>query len=98
MHDAGGAPQKMAVVTTSLHAVMQFLKSGHYLGCLPDAYLRAMREPDIKIVPFRREIWSFPSGALYHASVRNFAPISALVEALRALSRENPRNAKPSRL
>ena len=91
MHDAGGAPPNIAVVTTSLHAVMQFLKSGPYLGCLADAYLRAMPEPDIKIVPFRREIWSFPSGALYHASVRNFAPISALVDALRELSPEKHR-------
>ena len=50
-----------------------------------------MPEPDIKIVPFRREIWSFPSGALYHASVRNFAPISALVDALRELSPDTQR-------
>jgi len=91
MQDAGGAAPNVAVVTTSLHAVMQFLKSGPYLGCLADAYLRAMPEPDIKIVPFRREIWSFPSGALYHASVRNFAPISALVDALRELSPETQR-------
>src|SRR5437763_315429 len=92
MKEGGAAEPNVAVVTTSLHAVMQFLKSGPYLGCLADAYLRAMPEPGIGIVPFRRDIWSFPSGALYHASVRNFAPIRALVEALRDLSPEKRRN------
>jgi len=91
-----GAPN-VVVVTTSLHAVMQFLKSGPYLACLADAYLSAMPEPGIAIVPFRREIWSFPSGALYHASVRNFAPISALLGALHELSAGTARNAKSSR-
>src|SRR5947208_1866160 len=88
---AGGAePPNVIVVTTSLHAVMQFLKSGPYLACLADAYLRALPEPGVGILPFRSDIWSFPSGALYHASVRNFAPISALVAALHELSAEAP--------
>jgi DNA-binding transcriptional LysR family regulator len=95
---AGGAePPNVVVVTTSLHAVMQFLKSGPYLACLADAMLRAMPEPGIVIVPFRREIWSFPSGALYHESVRNFAPISALVAALHELSPDKPRKARAIR-
>ncbi|HEY2819229.1 MAG TPA: LysR family transcriptional regulator [Casimicrobiaceae bacterium] len=97
MQAAGATAANVVVVTTSLHAVMQFLKSGPYLACLADAYLRAIPEPGIAIVPFRREIWSFPSGALYHASVRNFAPISALVDALHELSAGNGRNAKSSR-
>ena len=95
---AGGAESpNVIVVTTSLHAVMQFLKSGPYLACLADAYLRAMPEPGVGILPFRSDIWSFPSGALYHASVRNFAPISALVAALHELSPQAPRHAKSSR-
>ena len=97
MRAGGAAAPNVAVVTTSLHAVMQFLKSGPYLACLADAYLRAMPEPGIGIVPFRREIWSFPSGALYHASMGNFAPISTLLGALRELSGGSARNAKSSR-
>ena len=91
MHGARGAAPNVGIVTTSLHAVMQFLKSGPYLACLADAYLRAMPEPGVGMVPFRREIWSFPSGALYHASMQNFAPMSALIDALRQLSRERHR-------
>jgi len=94
MQAAGAGAPNVVVVTTSLHAVMQFLKSGPYLACLADAYLSAMPEPGIGIVPFRREIWSFPSGALYHASVRNFAPVSALIEALHELSPEKPRRGR----
>ena len=95
---AGGAESpNVIVVTTSLHAVMQFLKSGPYLACLADAYLRAMPEPGVGILPFRSDIWSFPSGALYHASVRNFAPISALVAALHELSPEEPHRSRAPR-
>jgi DNA-binding transcriptional LysR family regulator len=95
---AGGAqPPNVVVVTTSLHAVMQFLKSGPYLACLADAYLRAMPEPGVAVIPFRREIWSFPSGALYHDSVRNFAPISTLVAALHELAPDKPRKARTFR-
>ena len=97
MQSAGAAPPSVVVVTTSLHAVMQFLKSGPYLACLADAYLRAMPEPGIGIVPFQRNIWSFPSGALYHASVRTFAPISALLAALHELSPEKPRKSRTPR-
>ena len=96
MHADGGEPPNIHVVTTSLHAVMQFLRSGPYLACLADAYLSIMPEMDIEIVPFRREIWSFPSGALYHASLRGFAPVSALIETLRSLPRMQRRNGKSS--
>src|SRR5205823_9305720 len=75
---AGGEAPDILVVTTSLHAVTQFLKCGPYLACLADAYVRTMAEPEVAILPFRREIWSFPSGALCHGSLRNFAPVAAL--------------------
>jgi DNA-binding transcriptional LysR family regulator len=97
MRASGGEPPNVAVVTTSLLAVMQLLKAGPYLACLPDGYLRAMPEPDVGVLPFAREIWSFPSGALYHASLRGFTPIVALVDALRDLQRERRRGAKAAR-
>src|SRR5438874_343226 len=46
---AGKDGPDVRVFTTSLHAVMQFLKSGPYLACLADAYMRAMPEPDVAI-------------------------------------------------
>src|SRR5437867_957176 len=82
-------------VTTSLHAVMRFLKAGPYLACLADSYVRAMPEPDVGILPFRHEIWSFPSGALYHASLRSFTPVSALIDALRELFPDQRRHTRP---
>src|SRR5207244_9506522 len=95
MRADGGEPPNIHVVTTSLHAVMQFLRSGPYLACLADAYLSIMPERDIEIVPFRREILSFPSGALYDGSLRGLAPLSALSKALRPLLR-TPRCSRTS--
>ncbi len=87
----GGEAPDVLVVTTSLRAVMQFLKAGPYLACLADAFLRVMPDPDIAVVPFRREIWSFASGATYHGALRNYAPVDALITTLRTLSREQRR-------
>jgi DNA-binding transcriptional LysR family regulator len=79
----GGAPKPpIRVETTSLLAVMQLLRAGPYLACMADALLRAAPEPDIAIVPYPRGVWSFPSGALFHVSVRDFAPIRTLLEIL----------------
>jgi DNA-binding transcriptional LysR family regulator len=79
----GGAPKPLIrVETTSLLAVMQLLRSGPYLACMADALLRAAPEPDIAIVPYPRGVWSFPSGALFHGAVRDFAPIRMLLDIL----------------
>ena len=87
LREHGGEPPNLLVETTSLHAVMQLLKSGPYLACLADAFVNALAEPDVSIVNFRREIWSFPSGAMYHASLRDAAPVSELLDALVDVSR-----------
>jgi DNA-binding transcriptional LysR family regulator len=79
----GGAPKPhIRVETTSLLAVMQLLRTGPYLACVADALLRAAPEPDIGVLPYARNVWSFPSGALFHASVRDFAPIRTLLDLL----------------
>jgi DNA-binding transcriptional LysR family regulator len=79
----GRAPRpSIRVETTSLLAVMQLLRAGPYLACVADAFLRAAPEPGIAVIPFRREIWSFPSGALFHAALRDFAPIRTLLTLL----------------
>jgi DNA-binding transcriptional LysR family regulator len=74
-----GAPE-IRVETTSLHAVMQLLRSGPYLACIADAYLRAAPEPAIAILPYPHAIWTFPAGVQVHAVLRDFAPIRTLLE------------------
>jgi DNA-binding transcriptional LysR family regulator len=76
----GAPPPRIRVETTSLLAVIQLLRTGPYLACMADALLRAAPEPDIAIVPYPRGVWTFPSGALFHSAVRDFAPIRALLE------------------
>jgi DNA-binding transcriptional LysR family regulator len=74
-----GAPE-IRVETTSLHAVMQLLRSGPYLACIADAFLRAAPDPAIVILPYPRAIWTFPAGVQIHGALREFAPIRALLE------------------
>lgn len=74
-----GAPE-IRVETTSLHAVMQLLRSGPYLACIADAYLRAAPEPAIAILPYPHAIWTFPAGVQVHAVLRAFAPIRTLLD------------------
>jgi len=76
----GAAPPEIRVETNSVTAVMQLLRSGPYLACLADAFLRAAPEPGIAVLRYPHEIWSFPSGALFHTAVRDFAPIRLLID------------------
>jgi DNA-binding transcriptional LysR family regulator len=94
----GGAPAPaIRVETTSLLAVLQLLRSGPYLACVADALLRALPEPDIAELRFARDIWSFPSGALFHASLREFTPIRLLIDALTDEVKRPARSARASR-
>ena len=79
---AGAPAPTIRVETTSLLAVMQLLRTGPYLACVADAFLRTAREPDIAVVPYPPDIWSFPSGVLFHAALREFAPIRGLLDVL----------------
>jgi DNA-binding transcriptional LysR family regulator len=80
VQQSGMKPPEIRVETTSVTAVIQLLKNGPYLACLADAYLRAAPEPGIRILRYPREIWSFPSGVLYHAAVGTFTPIRLLID------------------
>ena len=77
---SGAKPPEIRVETTSLHAVMQLLRSGPYLACIADAFLRAAPEPEIAILPYPRAIWTFPAGVQIHAAVRRFAPVQLLLD------------------
>jgi DNA-binding transcriptional LysR family regulator len=77
---SGARPPGIRVETTSLHAVMQLLRSGPYLACIADAYLRAAPEPQVAILPYPHAIWTFPAGVQVHTALRDFAPIRMLVD------------------
>jgi DNA-binding transcriptional LysR family regulator len=82
LRDGGGAPPRVMVESTSVLAVLELLKSGPYLSCIADAFLRVRPESGVRAVPFHRDIWSCPSGALYHRTLRQFAPMQALLAAV----------------
>ena len=93
---SGAKPPEIRVETTSVTAVIQLLRSGNNHACLADANQRAAPEPGIAILRYPREIWSFPSGVLYHAAVGGFAPIRLLIDliAREAGARDAPRKAR----
>jgi len=93
----GGAPPRIRVETTSLLAVMQLVRSGPYLACLADAFLRAIPEPDLIELRFAPEIWTFRSGALFHTSLEALAPIRTLIEVLSREAAGPPRPRRPRR-
>jgi len=82
----GGAPPRIVVESSSVLAVMELLKAGPYLSCIADAFLRARPDSGIGVVPYQRDIWTCPSGALFHKSLRDFAPVRMLLRAIDELS------------
>jgi hypothetical protein len=86
LRDDGGAPPRVMVESSSVLAVLELLKSGPYLSCIADAFLRVRPESGVRAVPFHRDIWSCPSGALYHGTLRRFAPVHALIDTIDAIS------------
>lgn len=95
LRDDGGTPPRVMVESSSVLAVLEMLKSGPYLSCIADAFLRARPDIGVRAVPFRRDIWSCPSGALYHRTLRHFAPVQALIGAIDEISARISRTPKP---
>jgi DNA-binding transcriptional LysR family regulator len=89
----GAAAPAIRVETTSLLAVLQLLRSGPYLACVADALLRAMPEPDIAELRFA-PVWTFRSGALFHASLRGLTPIRTLIDVLAREAAPTPRRSR----
>ena len=82
----GAPPPRVMVESSSVLAVLELLKSGPYLSCIADAFLRVRPDSGVRAVPFQRDIWTCPSGALYHRTLRQFAPIHTLIAALDAIT------------
>lgn len=84
----GAAPPRVMVESTSVLAVLELLRSGPYLSCIADAFLRVRPDSGVRAVPFHRDIWRCPSGALFHKALRQYAPLHALIDAIDAVSKE----------
>lgn len=97
LRDEGGAPPRVMVESSSVLAVLEMLKCGPYLSCIADAFLRVRPDSGVRAVPFERDIWSCPSGALYHRTLRHFAPVQALIEAIDEISARISRTPKSIR-
>lgn len=97
LRDDGGAPPRVMVQSSSVLAVLEMLKSGPYLSCIADAFLRVRPDVGVRVVPFPHDIWSCPSGALYHRTLRHFAPVQALIGVIDEISARLLRAPKPSR-
>lgn len=90
LRDGGGTPPRVMVESSSVLAVFELLKSGPYLSCIADAFLRVRPESGVRAVPFHRDIWSCPAGALYHRTLQHFAPVQALIAAIDDISERLP--------
>jgi len=77
-------PPRYAVRASSLLAVVHLLKSGPYLACLAGPLLSSASELGLAVLPFRRNIRSYASGALCHRSLAETAPIRSLIGYLAA--------------
>ena len=97
LREEGGAPPRVMVESSSVLAVLEMLKCGPYLSCIADAFLRVRPESGVRAVPFDRDIWSCPSGALYHRTLRQFAPVQALIAAIDEVSARISRTPKAVR-
>jgi DNA-binding transcriptional LysR family regulator len=78
------APPRYAIRASSMLAVVQLLKSGPYLGCLAGPLLAAASGLGLVVLPFRREIRTFASGALCHRAIAEMVPVRSLISYLAA--------------
>src|SRR5579862_616720 len=87
----GAEPPRVMVESSSVLAVLELLKSGPYLSCIADAFLRVRPDSGVRALAYQRDIWSCPSGALYHRTLRRFAPLDVLIGAIDGISARFPR-------
>ena len=83
IQQSGGAPLRVGTSVKSMFALIQLLRAGPYLSCVPDALVQAQPELGIHFVPFDRFVWSFPGGALLQRALENYLPLTTLVDLVR---------------
>jgi DNA-binding transcriptional LysR family regulator len=90
----GSPPPHIAVESTSLTAIFQLLRTGRYLGCIASGLVGASAGAGLVEIPLPSEPARFRAGAMYARTLANVAPITALIELLRA---EAAARARPAR-
>lgn len=83
----GGEPPRLLVEATSLLAVIQLLKSGPYLGCMPEQLIEAQPGFGLRPLPMGKEVWKFRSAALYPRFLEQVPPVQMLIEGVDAARR-----------
>jgi hypothetical protein len=66
-----------------MFALIQLLRAGPYLSCVPDALIHAQPELGIRFVAFDRFVWRFAGGALTQRALENYLPLTTLVQLVR---------------
>jgi DNA-binding transcriptional LysR family regulator len=74
----GGSPPRIAVEASSLLALLELVRSSNFLACLAAPLFGILQGFGIRAVPIDIEIWSFPSGILYHRALETYAPFTVL--------------------
>jgi DNA-binding transcriptional LysR family regulator len=82
----GGTPPRIAVEASSLLATLELVRSSDFLACLAAPLVGILHDFGIRAVPIDVEIWSFPSGVLYHRALETSAPFTFLTDHLIALA------------
>lgn len=72
-----------AVQSTSLISIIELLRNGPYLTCLPGPLLAALASFDLRRVPISQEIRRFQTGAVYHRSLAGMVAVRALIDLVR---------------
>ena len=83
VHKSGVPPLRVGTEVKSMLALIQLLRAGPYLSCLPDALIHAQPELGIRFVPFDRFVWSFAGGALIQRTLEHYLPLTTLVNFVR---------------
>ena len=80
---SGAPPLRVGTEVKSMLALIQLLRAGPYLSCVPDALIQAQPELGIRFVAFDRVVWSFAGGALVQRALEHYLPLTTLVKLVR---------------
>ncbi len=83
MQQSGAPPLRVGTVVKSLFALIQLLRAGPYLSCVPDALIQAQPDIGIRFVPFDRFVRGFTGGALIQRALEHYLPLTTLVDLVR---------------
>jgi len=83
IQQTGAPPLRIGTEVKSMFALVQLLRAGPYLSCVPDALIQAQPELGIRFVPFERFVWSFAGGVLIQRALEHYLPLTALVDLVR---------------